>query len=346
MDEKYVLHNIIPPEYYKTYLKSKKNRFLSLFLNITTYLLICVRLLYFVTYDKINSVDTVIISRGLVPRHFPYLLQSAFESLFSKTKLIWDFDDDILYSKEISKKEFDFLSFHSTHIIVTHTYLKEQIDEKYIGKVIVVPTTDGDFRNFDINLILEERLKSFDEEIRLVWIGTAANLPFLEKSLGALKGMSVTFYENTKKKVSLYVVCSEPLFTDSFPYLAINNIEWSQQRAVDTLKISHVGIMPLDLNKYTLGKGGFKLVQYMAMGLPVIASNVGFNKEIIDKSFGELISSTTESTQWYDAIINLTSDKPTYAFKSRNSYKEWNNRFSYDENLKKWKELLPSFDFT
>ena len=52
---------------------------------------------------------------------------------------------------------------------------------------------------------------------------------------------------------------------------------------------AHIGIMPLPDNDFTRGKGGFKLIQYMSTAMPVIASAVGFNKQIVTKDFGYLV---------------------------------------------------------
>lgn len=340
MDGKFVIHNVIPPSYYKLYLTYKSKKQFFYVINILTYVIMYFRLLYFVLSDLCSSMKYVVISRGLIPRFFPPILRFLFSVLLSKVSLIWDFDDDILCSNEISLKEFSFLSSFSTSIIVTHRYLKEQISEEYHEKVIIMPTTDGDFQNLDIIAIQQERLRSFKNEIQLVWLGTAVNLIFLERSLASIDKIAGVFYKQFSKKIILNIICSQPVSIDSLCFLEVNNIKWTKMNAIDTLLTSHVGIMPLEHSKYTLGKGGFKLVQYMAMSLPVIASNVGFNKDIVNEKFGELISELDNVEEWYEALCNLVINESIYISKSKKAFEEWENQFSYNRNLHVWKTLL------
>ena len=64
-----------------------------------------------------------------------------------------------------------------------------------------------------------------------------------------------------------------------------------------------VGIMPLPDEPWARGKCGFKLIQYMASGLPVIASPVGVNKEIVDDGINGFLTESNE--QWIEALEKL-----------------------------------------
>lgn len=73
------------------------------------------------------------------------------------------------------------------------------------------------------------------------------------------------------------------------------------------MRESDIGIMPLYDSKWELGKCGYKLIQYMACGLPVIGSAVGANNEIIRAGTnGWLVSSDEE---WKTRLIDLLSDE-------------------------------------
>jgi glycosyltransferase involved in cell wall biosynthesis len=339
-DKDFILHNILPPNYYKIYLKLKSNRSIAFLINIITYLLIYIRLFFFLLLDIIFSTKVIIISRGLFPRFFPFFPQLFFSFLLSKSCVIWDFDDDILFSKEISRREFDFLSSRSRYIIVTHDYLKQLLNPRCQDKVIILPTTDGDFQNLDIDKILETRLRLLKTEVHIVWVGTAVNLPLLEKAIVALDHAVLLLKEKYNKKIILNIVSSQPLKYTTLSHLTINYIKCSKEVAICALENRHIGIMPLDLTEYSLGKGGFKLVQYMAIGLPVIASNVGFNTNIVYESFGELLDNLDDSEKWCEAIYRLTSSESIYILKSKRALKEWKERFSFDYNLQMWSEIL------
>jgi glycosyltransferase involved in cell wall biosynthesis len=67
-----------------------------------------------------------------------------------------------------------------------------------------------------------------------------------------------------------------------------------------------VGIMPLPDTEYAQAKAGFKLLQYMASGLPVVASPVGVNRELVERSGAGLLAATPD--EWEDALRTLLAD--------------------------------------
>lgn len=255
------------------------------------------------------------------------------------TKIIWDFDDDILQSKEISPKEYQLLSINSNKIFVTHTYLANKIDKKYRDKVSILPTTDGDFLNIDLQQQLLHRKEIFNQELRLVWVGSAVNLSHLKPIVSTLDECARIFIEKYNKNIILKVCCSEPLCMAT-RFLQIENILWEREIAVKCIESSHLGIMPLLPTDYSLGKGGFKLIQYMAAGLPVIGSAVGFNNTIVKNEFGCLISELSNFNEWFCALKKWGINFEDYQKASIASQKEWERSFFMPNNLKKWADAL------
>jgi hypothetical protein len=64
--------------------------------------------------------------------------------------------------------------------------------------------------------------------------------------------------------------------------------------------------MPLPDEPFTRGKCGYKLIQYMAAGLPVVASPVGVNKTIVEQGKTGLLASSQE--EWMQALVRLYHD--------------------------------------
>lgn len=83
-------------------------------------------------------------------------------------------------------------------------------------------------------------------------------------------------------------------------------IDWSEDSEIAAVQAMDIGIMPLPDEPWTRGKSGYKLVQYMACGLPVVASPVGVNADIVDEGRTGLLA--TDAAQWRAALTRLIDD--------------------------------------
>jgi glycosyltransferase involved in cell wall biosynthesis len=78
---------------------------------------------------------------------------------------------------------------------------------------------------------------------------------------------------------------------------------WSESTEAADIQNIDVGIMPLPDEPYERGKCGYKLLQYMACGRPVITSPVGANRQIVDDGVNGFFAST--QSEWINAIERL-----------------------------------------
>lgn len=85
----------------------------------------------------------------------------------------------------------------------------------------------------------------------------------------------------------------------------LRTFDWAEARELADLQAMDIGIMPLLDRPFQRGKCGYKLIQYMACGIPAIASPVGVNSEIVAAG-GGLLASTPE--EWRDALARLLGD--------------------------------------
>lgn len=83
-------------------------------------------------------------------------------------------------------------------------------------------------------------------------------------------------------------------------------VDWSEASEVPFLQDIDIGVMPLTDTPWARGKCGYKLIQYMACGLPVVASPVGVNCEIVEHGINGFLAATDE--EWRSAIEMLLSD--------------------------------------
>ena len=113
-------------------------------------------------------------------------------------------------------------------------------------------------------------------------------------------------------------------------------IDWSLENEVQYLKQAHAGIMPLDKDMFSQGKSAFKLIQYLAAGIPLIGSVVGENNRVIhDGENGYLVSS---KSQWIEKIEFLCHDKLLREEFSQNCQKD-----AYNYSIQKYFPLYKGF---
>jgi glycosyltransferase involved in cell wall biosynthesis len=93
---------------------------------------------------------------------------------------------------------------------------------------------------------------------------------------------------------------------DALPGIPHETWAWSEETEVDSIRAFHVGIMPLSDTPWERGKCGFKLIQYMAAGRPVVASPVGVNTSVVADGVSGYLASETDA--WVRAIERLRTD--------------------------------------
>ncbi len=290
--------------------------------------------------DIISKPDTIVISRAAVPKVCVFPIDLMYEHLLKNTQVIWDFDDDIFGINEITKAESRLLQRYSDQIIVTSDYLKGKLSKKCANKVSLLPTTDGDLTVSDKANINRQREKTYGERINVLWVGASSGLKHIKNVVPALDNAAREVSEKLGKKLTLTVICNLPLKMET-KYLKIRNIRWARDIVLGEMLKCHIGIMPLLNIQRSMGKGGFKLIQYMAAGLPSIASDVGINRDVVsDGETGILISDAESTDDWTDAVLRLSSDLENWKAYSRNSMKKWEEDFSFDRNLKFWQDIL------
>jgi glycosyltransferase involved in cell wall biosynthesis len=133
---------------------------------------------------------------------------------------------------------------------------------------------------------------------RVAWIGLPGNLPYLARVEEALRRLA-----QRRPGLRLVVISERPPASFAAP---IEFVPWSKGTEAAVLAGCDAGIMPLDDDDWTRGKGGFKLLQYMAAGLPTVASPVGVNTDITVEGETGYFASTPR--EWEDRIERLLGD--------------------------------------
>lgn len=311
---------------------SKQPSYIKILMGLVMY----VRIFSYLIYDFAKQPNVLIINRRISNKIMPSYFKWLLRKISKKSVVIWDYDDQIIENKEVSRSTFDFYAKISDIIFCTHSYLASLVPESFRQKVILLPTTDGDmYKNYNESTIMENRLKILDNEVKLVWVATSVNLPFIKKISPWLDNIAYKLKKQTGKGLSLEVICNE--FLDyKFNHLKLTNTKWTREEAINGMLNANIGIMPLDDNEFTRGKGGFKLVQYLSVGLPCVASDVGFNKNVLNSKCGYLVNSESD---WEKAIFKL-SNPNSWSEYSKEAFQQWNDKFSFEKNLDSWQLAL------
>lgn len=242
--------------------------------------------------------DYVFVQRGASPFGPP-----VFEWLIAKVwrrKMIFDFDDAIWMSNSATQNKVIalFKAFWKVKYICKWSYKVVGGNEflcdyarKYNKSVVRIPTCVD--TRFHHNIVKEHK----PGKVTIGWTGshtTLRHLSLVEKTLQQLRNdfnFDILIIANERPKWGI----------DDYTF-----ITWNEKTEVEDLAKIDIGIMPLILDDFSKGKCGFKLIQYLSLGMPALASPVGVNSEIIDHGVNGFICDKPE--EWKSALAILLKD--------------------------------------
>lgn len=129
------------------------------------------------------------------------------------------------------------------------------------------------------------------------WIGSPSTAPYL------LELVSPLSYIGQEGALRFIVIGGK---APAIPNVDVVEVDWNENTELDLINSFDVGVMPLPNDDWARGKCAFKLIQYMACAVPVIASPVGANVCLLNNCCG-LMASTPQ--EWIDAL-RLLRDQP------------------------------------
>jgi glycosyltransferase involved in cell wall biosynthesis len=135
----------------------------------------------------------------------------------------------------------------------------------------------------------------------LGWTGTSGNFPFLYSIEGAL----LRVFQHCSR-ARLLIVADRPPQFKRLPESRVEFELWTPRTELDAFAHMSIGLMPLADNAWCNGKCSYKMLCYMAAGLPVVVTAAGMNREVL--AMGEVGLSAGCEQQWVDALTALLSD--------------------------------------
>ena len=185
-----------------------------------------------------------------------------------------------------------FLIRSADHVITSSPFLNELCLKINMNKLSTYISSSVDTDRFrPANLYHNENV------IVIGWTGTFSSKIYLD----LLRGVFLELTDRVKFK--LKVIGN---FDYNLPGIDLEVVQWSSQTEVEDLQTIDIGVYPLPIDDWVLGKSGLKAIQYMAFGLPIVATKVGTTPLLIsDEVDGLLVESQEE---WVDALERLVRE--------------------------------------
>ncbi len=232
---------------------------------------------------------------------FPWL-PSWLESLAlpKPTRYLVDYDDAIfhrygLHTNPLVRRmlghKIDDLMRRASMVVVGNEYLRDHAIAAGAEQVEMLPTVVDAAR-------YQPKYSTRHDAVTIGWIGSPSTRRYLQIVLGAISRL-----QQMGKPIRLIVVGGDLPVSDNLP---IVNMEWSEAGEVGMIQSFDVGIMPLLDSPWERGKCGYKLIQYMACGKPVVASPVGVNRKIVEHGTNGFLAGNEE--EWVSYLSRLIED--------------------------------------
>ena len=230
----------------------------------------------------------------------PYL-PGWFERLaLSRSRaIVYDFDDAFFHTYDASSNpfvrgllgsKFEPLLRRASACSCGNTYLLDYAS-RFCRRSIILPTV--------VDTELYKPTRNPPDSLRSLvigWIGSPSTWGYLRPLLPLLAELSRE--RGSKVRVVGAGVQAEK---DRFPGLEL--VDWAESREVADVQAMDIGIMPVPDDFWGRGKSGYKLIQYMACGLPVVASPVGVNRDIVAHGISGFQATTPG--EWRAALVDL-----------------------------------------
>lgn len=291
-------------KYVDKYMKNKKKYIVFIVFAYLFNLFKRVALILFI----IPKYDVLFIQRCVIPYFKPTFLRYL---KGKNVKIIYDIDDALHLNKKYNCDEIAKLS---NCVIVGSNELKRHYD--LVSKsVFLVPTVD------DNRKYIKYIENTFDNKC-IGWIGSQTTINNLSLLINPLNRIMSNY-----KNVYLKIISDDVKDYDK----RIKNVKfskWHSDTYIEEMKEFTIGIMPLFDNEFNKGKCGFKLIQFLDLEKPILASECGENKYIVS-NYGKVCNSEEE---WYNELENILFNLEIYNYYIQNIKETFEQNYGFVHN--------------
>ena len=250
----------------------------------------------------------------------PWLPAWLEQSLLSRNvPLVSDYDDAVFHRYDLHGNplvrrvigcKIDHVMARSALVMAGNYYLANRAKAAGAARTEIVPTV------VDADAYRTDRLPAHDGMLRIGWIGTPGTW------LQYMAPMRLMLAELLQAQSARLRVVGAGI--PDAP--RIESLTWSEAEESRMIQGMDIGLMPLDDSPWSRGKCGYKIIQYMACGVPVVASPTGVNAQIVEEGVTGFLA-TTEA-EWRDAIARLLADPDLRARMGAAGRKRMEERYS------------------
>jgi glycosyltransferase involved in cell wall biosynthesis len=250
----------------------------------------------------------------------PFWLEYGYLLFLGKRKYIIELDDAWFHRYDAHKsiiirlflgKKINLLMRYSALVIAGNQYIADRAKLVGAKRIEIVPTVVDVEKYKDYLLSSMEKQPTLNKAVMpalqeilnyknkpiIGWIGSPATTKFLLTIANIIKLL------NNNGAANFVAIGADSHQVNGLP---IKVIPWNEQIELETLYQFDIGIMPVTDSLFERGKCGYKLIQYMACGLPVVASPVGVNNSIVVHNETGYLASTED--EWFKYLSLLCSD--------------------------------------
>jgi len=245
---------------------------------------------YLAALKTARRADVVVVLKKPFKPVFRHLLRAL------SRRLVFDFDDAV-YVRDSGEDNPRRLS-QLTHMV-------SRCDDVWAGNAQLLGTAEPFARRSGLipTTLPQAKYQLKPEKpasgIELVWIGGSASRPWLESIFSTLEQAALQI-----PGLRLKIIAD---FTLKSSVLEVVAVPWSESGEAQALVDANIGIAPLPDNAFTRGKCGLKTLQYMAAGLPVIASSTGVQFDMVIPGKTGILADSEQA--WLDALLQLAGDE-------------------------------------
>jgi glycosyltransferase involved in cell wall biosynthesis len=272
---------------------------------------------------KTRQYDVVWLLREAAPIGPPIL--EAIISRVLRKPLVYDFDDAIWMAPGNEHPIERLLRWRSktssiirasAHVIAGNAFLADYA-RNFNENTTIIPTSVDTQRRYG-----HPRTHGPIEAPVIGWTGSHSTNAYLERIAPILTEL------RHKEIFRIHIISDRPPAC-SFPKFSFH--AWSAKDEIERLLEFDIGIMPLPNTPWEPGKCGLKIVQYMALGIPPVASGVGVNPEIMRHGIDGFICNTDH--EWQQALSTLLHDHELRSEMGRNARTRVEERYSIQAHV-------------